>query len=53
MRWLDDMTESMDMSFEQTPVVREGPGSLACCCPWDCKESDMADGLNKDSNLLC
>ena len=21
----------------------EGPGSLACCSPWGCKESDMTD----------
>ena len=27
--------------FEQTPEDGEGQGSLACCSPWDCKESDM------------
>ena len=26
--------------FEQTPGDGEGQGSLACCRPWDCKESD-------------
>ena len=26
---------------EQTPGDNEGQGSLACCRPWGCKESDM------------
>ena len=26
--------------FEQTPGDNEGLGSLACCSPWGCKESD-------------
>ena len=26
--------------FEQTPGDSEGRGSLACCSPWGCKESD-------------
>ena len=26
--------------FEQTPGASEGQGSLACCSPWGCKESD-------------
>ena len=26
---------------EQTPGDGEGQGSLACCSPWGCKESDM------------
>ena len=27
--------------FEQTLGDSEGQGSLVCCSPWDCKESDM------------
>ena len=27
--------------FEQTPGDSEGHGSLMCCSPWVCKESDM------------
>ena len=27
--------------FEQTLGGSEGWGSLACCSPWGCKESDM------------
>ena len=28
--------------FKQALGNGEGPGSLACCSPWDHKESDMA-----------
>ena len=31
-RWLEDITKSMDIS-EQTPGNSEGQGSLACCSP--------------------
>ena len=34
MRWLDDITDSMDMSFEQAPGVGDGQEGLACCSPW-------------------
>ena len=27
--------------FEQAPVVGDEQGSLVCCSPWGCKESDM------------
>ena len=26
--------------FEKTPGDSEGQGSLVCCSPWGCKESD-------------
>ena len=26
--------------FEQTLGDSEGQGSMTCCCPWGCKESD-------------
>ena len=32
--------------LEQAPGVGDGQGSLACCNPWGCKESDMTDWLN-------
>ena len=42
MRWLDDITNSVDMNswFEQTQGDRGGQRSLACCSPWGCKELD-------------
>ena len=43
MRWLDGITDSMDMSLsiEQTLVDSEGQGILAYCSSWGHKESDM------------
>ena len=32
--------------FWQTPGVGDGQGSLVCCSPWGCKESDMTEQLN-------
>ena len=32
--------------FEHALGVGEGQGSLACCSPWGCKESDMTERLN-------
>ena len=42
MRWLDGITNSMDMSLE----VGDGQGGLACCSPWSCRKSDMTEQLN-------
>ena len=32
-RWLDDITDSMDMICEQAPGDAKGQGSLVCCSP--------------------
>ena len=32
--------------FEQAPGDSEGQGSLACCSPRGCKESDITKQLN-------
>ena len=32
--------------FEQAPGVVDGQGSLVCCSPWGCKESDTTEQLN-------
>ena len=29
--------------FEQAPGIGEGQGSLACCSPWGCKDSDTTE----------
>ena len=47
MRWLDGITDSMDLSLsELRPVVGDGQGGLAYCDSWDHKESDMTERLN-------
>ena len=45
MRWLDGITDSMDMS-EQSLGIGDGHGGLACCSPWGHKVSDMTERLN-------
>ena len=46
MRWLDGITNSMDVSYEQAAGVGDGQGSLACCSPWGCKDLDTTEWLN-------
>ena len=35
--------------FEQTQGDSEREGSLACCSPWGCKESDRTERLNNNN----
>ena len=41
MRWLDGITDSMDMGLNKFREL-----VLACCSPWGHKESDMTEKLN-------
>ena len=50
MRWLDDITDSMNVSLSKLRVG-DGQGGLACCSPWGCKESDRTDWLNWTEQL--
>ena len=43
MRWLDGITDSMDL---RTLGVGDGQGGLECCNSWGHKESDMTEQLN-------
>ena len=46
MRWLDGITDSMDVSLSELPGVGDGQGGLVCCDSWDRKESDTTEQLN-------
>ena len=46
MRWLDGITDSMDMSLSKLQELVMAQGGLAYCSPWDRKESDMTEWLN-------
>ena len=47
MRWLDGITDSVDMSLSKLwELVMDGQGSLAFCSPWGCKELDMTEWQN-------
>ena len=54
MRWLDGITDSMDMELEWAPGDGEGQGSLVCCSPWGHKELDMTERLKgTDCIVFC
>ena len=42
MRWLDGITDSMDMSLSELRVD-DGQGGLACCSSWGHKELDTTE----------
>ena len=46
MRWLDGITDLMDMSLSKLQDVGDGQGGLVCCGSWGCKELDTAEQLN-------
>ena len=47
MRWLDGITDSMDMSLSKSgETVKDREGSLARCSPWGCKQPYTTEQLN-------
>ena len=46
MRWLDGITDSMDVSLSELWELLMDRGGLACCNLWGRKESDMTGWLN-------
>ena len=51
MRWLDGITDSMDVSLNELGVD-DGQGGLACCDSWGCKELDTTERLNWTDHRL-
>ena len=46
MRWLEGITDSMDMSLSK--FKRWWTTGKPCCSPWGCKESNMTEQLNNN-----
>ena len=45
MRWLDGITDLMDVSLSESRSC-DGQGGLACCGSWDHKDSGTTESLN-------
>ena len=43
MRWLDGITDSMDVSLSELWEMGDGLGGLTCCDSWGRKESDTTE----------
>ena len=52
LRWLDGITDSMDMSLSNLQEFGDGQGSLVCCSPWGHKELNTTEQLNLAEKVL-
>ena len=43
MRWLDGITNSVDMNLNKLWEMMKDKGGLACCSPWGRKDLDMTE----------
>ena len=46
MRWLDGITDSMDINLSKLLGVGDGQEALVCCGQWGHKELDMTERLH-------
>ena len=43
MRWLDGITDAMDVSLSELRELVDGQGGLVCCDSWSRKELDTTE----------
>ena len=48
MKWVDGITDTMNMNLGKLQGDGERQGGLVCCSPWDHKESDRTGQLNNN-----
>ena len=46
MRWLDGITDSIDVSLSELRDFGDGQGGLVCCNSWGHKDLDVTEQLN-------
>ena len=51
MRWLDGLTNSVDMSLNKLQDIVKDREAWHAAVSWDCKESDMTSQLNNSKNI--
>ena len=52
MKWLNGISDQMDMKLDKLQEIVRDKGSLVCGCPWGCKESDTTGRLNNNNNII-
>ena len=51
MRWLDGITDSMDMNLGKLWEMVRVRGACVCCSPWGHKELDTTERLNNNTSV--
>ena len=52
MKWLDGITNSMNMSLSKLQEIVKDREGQACSSPWGHKELDMTQQLNNNNNKI-